>query len=367
MIRYFVYGSVIILVSIIMIWAGPADRFFFTKASFEKTPGDQKKFSQVSAQYSDAHILTSKGREAWSRHVDEAGVEIAYENFKREYKSGKFRRTHFAAHAFGELIYERTGAKGVAICDTTFSFACYHSFFVANIKNNGLAIIPDLEEGCIEKFGPLEVDCVHGIGHGLLQYIGHDEAIAALNECAKLSWQKPLRGCQSGVFMEHNFPTLIDSTGAVSSIREFDISSPYFPCTEVPERFRQACYFEIVDWWYKSGVDFKKIGELCGAIENKKEEGACYLGAGDVAAPQSDYDPALALSYCKEMGNSEGELFCRAGASWGFFSVTERGFFSVPEKRALAPVLCEGLDQDVKRRCGEISSHSGVGEIFSIQ
>jgi len=357
MIRYPIYACVIILVSIILV--GSAGQFFGAKIFFEKTSGDQKKYTKNTAPHSDAPIVSPKGREVWSGHIDAVGLEIAYENFKQEYKSREFGEQHIAAHVLGELIYEKGGVGGAAICDGTFAFGCYHSFFTAAISDNGLGILQEIEDGCIEKFGSLGTGCTHGIGHGILEYMGHERLKDAINECAKLSWQKPLFGCQSGVFMEYNFPTLIGSTGAVSSIRRFDADHPYLPCPEAPERFRQACYFEMPEWWNRSGIDFRKIGKFCGAIVGKKEKNSCYLGAGGIVAPRSNYDTNLAISYCKEMGTSEGELLCRSGTAWAFFSV--------PERRSLVPLLCEGLDTERKRRCVGESDIIGNGEIKSVQ
>jgi len=285
-------------------------------------------------------------RERWSRHMDAAGAERAYEDFKEAYRREHFNDQHLAAHILGELLYEKIGSKGIAVCDSTFSFGCYHSFFGRALSNEGAGIIKALDDACIEKYGPLGVGCQHGIGHGLVEYFGHGELLAALEACQTLSWKKPLFGCKSGVFMEYNLPILVDSSSAIATLREFRAEQPYEPCPSLPEEFRQACYYALGQWWASVvGSDFTKIGTLCRGVLDKEEREACYLGVGNVAAPSSGYNVPGTINACKKMPGAEGELFCRAGASWAFYAI--------PEHRSVALTLCGGLESADEHLCAE--------------
>ena len=279
----------------------------------------------------------------WSYRIDEVGPEQAYEDFKGEYTSQHFSIQHAAAHIIGELLYIKEGIAGIVICDSSFSFGCYHSFFALALGEGGAGIVEDLDRGCIEKNTRGGLGCQHGIGHGLMAYMGPERIADALEACATLAWKEPLLGCQSGVFMEYNFPTNFGLLNlSVTLRRELDAANPYEPCPDLAEKFRQACYYGFARWW---GVvfDHKEMGSLCAVILNSKEKEACYLGIGAAAGPATQFDISETIKKCQKMPNSKGELFCRAGAAWIFFAV--------PEQRSLAPLLCQGLGNDLEKIC----------------
>lgn len=274
--------------------------------------------------------------------IDRLGVLQAYENFKDAYEPHNFKTQHAAAHIFGEVLYESEGIPGVAICDGTFSFGCYHSFFLKALSEQGKEIILEMDRACIEKHGLKGLGCQHGLGHGLIEYMGPGGLLEALDACATLAWKEPFFGCQEGVFMEYNFPTIFDAENSISTIRNIDEERPYDVCPELTQRFRQACYYSLGQWWKKS-FSYEKIGQLCDATVSEKEREACYLGVGSVVASSSSYDVAESISQCKKMPDFVGELVCRAGASWAFFAL--------PEYRPLSPELCKTLKGSSKDVC----------------
>jgi len=210
-----------------------------------------------------------------------------------------------------------------------------------------------MDKACIKKHGPGDTSCQHGIGHGLVEYMGPNGLLKALNLCDTLAWKKPLFGCKSGVFMEYTLPTIIDLENSAPSIRDIDTENPYDVCPELPEKFRQACYYSLGQWW-ETSFGYAKMGQWCGDVISGKERKACYLGVGHVIAPSSNFDVSESITRCKKMPDFEGELICRAGASWGFFIM--------PGYRALSPALCESIGGDSGRRCVQESDLTG-GEI----
>ena len=288
---------------------------------------------------------SAKERAGWSKRMNEIGVEQTYAEFKEENASRHFSIQHFAAHIMGELLYDKKGIKGLTVCDSAFAFGCYHSFFGRALSEQGMEVISDLNNACLEKYGPLGTGCLHGIGHGLVEYIGHNKLVAALNACTMTTQVNPLFGCTSGAFMEYNNPIIITAENIYSDERKLDKSNPHEPCnTIVPEKFRKSCYFEIGLWWKQVfGEDYAKLGKLCQEIINMDYQESCYLGIGTVIAPSSDFDVKESINMCKKMPDDTAELTCRAGASWIFFAV--------PEQRSLAPAVCEGLEENDKNRC----------------
>lgn len=281
-------------------------------------------------------------REKWLGKIEEVGAQRAYEEFKRQFQGKDFNTQHLAGHLFGEVLYQKEGVKGVAFCDETFAYACYHSFFGRAFAEKGLSIVEKMDKECIRKHGPENgVSCQHGIGHGLLENLGSERLVEALEACERTQKTSPIFGCTAGVFMEYNVPIIISQDNAYSKIRELG-SDPDFPCSTLARKYRTSCYHEIVQLWDKY-FDYEKIGSLCAGLDDEKEAGACFSGAGAVAGPSSDYDALKTIEKCKKMPTLKGEMICRSAASWAFYFL--------PEYKALSPKICEGMAADVEFSC----------------
>lgn len=293
---------------------------------------------------SRGNIDAQKEKIKWSKRIDQIGAGDAYKEFKDAYAASNFGIQHTAAHIFGSLLYEKVGLEGITICDSTFAFGCFHSFFGTILADKGLEVIKALDRSCIEKYGPLGTGCQHGIGHGLMEYMGHNNLVKALDACGYTTQKIRKFGCTSGVFMEYNVPLTLGSVEAVTQPREFDLRRPYSPCPDVPDKFQESCYYELGQWWDKIfNSDYVKLGRLCDGVDNRVNRESCFLGVGNVAAPSSEYIVGETINKCRKMPNKRGELICRAGASWSFFAS--------PEYKRLAPDVCKGLMPDNQFTC----------------
>lgn len=308
-------------------------------------------------QSGDGRLNPVAEKKRWTERIQEAGPEIAYREFSEAYADKHFGIQHGAMHIMGELLYETQGIKGLSICDVTFAFGCYHSFFGRAFSEKGLEIIRDLDHACVAKFGPLGTGCQHGIGHGLMEYFGAAKLTTALEHCKETTQLKELFGCTSGVFMEYNVPIIIDANISYTEPRKLNSANPNEPCnTIVAEKFRSSCYYEMPQWWdkvYKR--NYEKIGMLCNDIENVEHQESCFLGIGNVAAPSSEYDVKETIAKCEKMPDSKSMLICRSGSSWSFFSN--------PNYRKLAPQICASLNEEEKSRCAKKSDLIGNNEI----
>lgn len=269
-----------------------------------------------------ANLIIPQERKRWSERIRQVGADQAYQEFKTTYAQRHFGIQHALSHLFGELIYEKEGIHGVAVCDSTFSFGCYHSFFGRAIAEGGTKTLSVLNAACEGKFGSRGTGCQHGIGHGILEYMGHQHLQNALDACTVIQQEQQLFGCTSGVFMEYNVPIIITATTSFVRFREFNVETPYVPCPVLPERFRSSCYHELGQWWDKF-ISYNKIGMLCGAVTNTQEQEACFRGVGNVAAPSSQYDVGETIKKCNEMPPTQARIFCREAASWSFFTAPE--------------------------------------------
>lgn len=293
-------------------------------------------------------------RERLKAQIRREGTTSTYSKLKQELHGKDFRQEHMIVHLFGELLYETDGIKGITVCDDSFAFGCYHSFFGKAIAKQGLDKLKELDHECMERYGPLGLGCPHGIGHGLGEYLGPTKLIDQLEACATLSWQGLLFGCQGGVFMEYNFPVVVDQQNARATTRLYDRNAPYAPCPTIPTRFRRACYLELTAWWQDVlHGDYEAIGALCAGLTNEGERQDCFRGIGYSAAQKLSYTIDETQTACRQVPTTEAEALCRAGAAWSFFAN--------PEYRDQAPKLCEGLSTVFVKLCREKSDLLGTG------
>ena len=297
----------------------------------------------------------AKARNYWGERIDTVGAPHAYEEFKAAYQNGNFGTQHVIAHIFGEILYDKEGIDGLAICDTTFAFGCYHSFFGKALSEHGSTVASELDRVCVSRFGPLGTGCMHGIGHGLMEYFGPTRLVEALEGCLYTTQVKELLGCTSGVFMEHNSPTVFGSDiPPTPSVRTINSVNPYEPCnTIVPEQFKRSCYYEIAAWWDRvSEINLEEIGILCEEIPGAQYRESCYLGFGNITAPKNNYNVERTITTCKLMPTRNGELLCRAGAAWSFWAD--------PRFRTRSPEVCKELTIKEEAYC--IKNSDLIGE-----
>lgn len=248
----------------------------------------------------------------WQNAIREKGGKGSYELFGEAYGEFSVNKQHVYAHLFGEALYKEMGTDGIVVCDSNYNFGCYHSFFGWALMANGLDIITELDQACIEAYGEMGLGCQHGIGHGVIAEVGYDNLDQALDACATLNWQGPIGGCTSGVFMEFNFNTM---NGFAN--RELDERGLYYPCTEVADRFTQACYFEQPAWWHSHlNMDYGKVGELCDAITDEDDSIACFWGTGNIIAGADASDLDNISAECDLMPTEDGRYRCTEGATW---------------------------------------------------
>jgi hypothetical protein len=84
--------------------------------------------------------------------------------------------THRIGHNIGYVQYEQKGLKGIYDCTTDFRNACEHAIVVQALILSGPQALIDVAKVCSEGPGGITayVHCFHGVGHGLMAYLGYD-------------------------------------------------------------------------------------------------------------------------------------------------------------------------------------------------
>lgn len=278
----------------------------------------------------------------WGERIDVVGAAGAYEEFKKEYGPKPFEEQHLAAHLFGAELYRKVGVRGIAVCDTSFAFGCFHSFFGRALADLGTGAIAALDAECAARLGDAAAGCQHGIGHGIMEYYGSDLG-SALTACHSTKQKNPLYGCSSGVFMEYNVPILIDGDSVRTEPRKFSIADPFEPCRTVPDDFQESCHYELPQWWSKYVPEFKKIGQLCAGALRDIAVSSCYKGIGNIVGPVNNYKAQAMIADCNELPGRAGVVLCLSTAAWGFHAI--------PELANHARELCAGFTTKEQELC----------------
>ena len=101
--------------------------------------------------------------EQWAERIQDVGGKAAYVELSNSISGLSPQLQHVAAHAFGEALYDVEGTKGLAVCDSNYSFGCYHEFLGRAIAALGLSSVNDLNQGCVDALGSGALSCQHGV------------------------------------------------------------------------------------------------------------------------------------------------------------------------------------------------------------
>lgn len=289
---------------------------------------------------------------AWEGVIRDKGGHEAYQQLADEIQHLEPSVQHERAHAFGRALYAAEGKGGLSVCDSRFSFGCFHEFLGSAIAAEGLRVVPELNEGCVQALTTSPLSCQHGIGHGVLAFLGYEdtELREALSVCKELPYNDVIGGCYGGVFMEYNMRTML---GTEARIRPAEDDSLLYPCNALDEPYVQPCYFWQSQWWrntldWTRSLDpllvYARMGELC------REAGAqyaraCFEGIGNNLPPDALFEAARARDLC-DAAASEGHdrIYCRSMAA-NSLGVGGSG------KKGDAEAVCTDLSGDEKTYC----------------
>lgn len=272
----------------------------------------------TSESYSDAD--PAYNATYWKSQIEAQGSVAAFALFKERNEKAPSERKHFSAHVFGAMLAETKGVEGITACDASFGFGCYHGFFSKIISTGGEAFVQKLDQACVATYGPFGTGCQHGIGHGILEYVGYQRIADALALCKQTTQKVPLLGCTSGVFMEYFSPLLERDGVLVQGTRSFDVNHPLAPCDTVLDEYKESCFFELGHWLYTTQrqSDSARPGVVCAEVPLASRP-YCFLGLGDSAGPANRYNIAEATAYCDQF-TGDARTYCRAGVSWSMFA-----------------------------------------------
>lgn len=241
-------------------------------------------------------------------------------------------------------------------CTELFQSGCYHGVVQAYMAYEGtdsarVAAICQQTPG-ISTNNWLRFQCVHGLGHGLLQTYTMNLP-RALDGCDKLGNWFDTESCYGGAFMEfivggrgqshHPHATVVKDTAAMDhegmdhanmdhagmnqeekSWPDFKVRKPgdlLYPCSELGDKYQRACYQMQAGLMVEQvGMNFDRVAAGCDTAP-EAVRATCYQGIGTYVSGLTTRDPARASKLCSE-GSTRYMAWCFVGVVKNFVDVT---------------------------------------------
>lgn len=250
----------------------------------------------------------------WKGIIDEVGPAKAYENLKSTMAKWTYSKAHQTLHVFGVALYEKFGLEGMNYCDGYQSFGCFHGFVASYLSDKGLSALNETTKICPRNQPLAESTCLHGIGHGLVDYLGKSHLNEAFRYCQKIG-SMTYRGCPQGVIMEYFIPI---HRQAQMEYSEFDENKLFGPCSELDGEFQKYCYtFVPLFYWPNTVIaDPAKAESYCQTINQQLQQNMCLVSIGIRLSSKHDFDLESAWTNCSQMKALKSQVYCSVGVQW---------------------------------------------------
>ena len=239
---------------------------------------------------------------------------------------------HEYAHGIGIEAYGRSTdiAATFAACGDGYSSGCRHGVIQAYFESRDQVTQPEVEALC-QPFKSSTASrwvlfqCVHGMGHGLTMYHGHDLP-RALTDCDLLSDGWDRESCYGGAFMENvinattpNHPATMLAMHSMhhasgSTFKAIDPADPLYPCSIMAERYLHACY--QMQTSVILNLNHGDIGDAAKSCERAPGamRAVCFQSLGRDATSYTNRDPQKTADLCNKAGDADRPA-CYFGAT----------------------------------------------------
>ncbi len=250
---------------------------------------------------------------------------------------------HELSHIVGNSLYNKLGVDGIAVCDPTFAFGCYHGVTEEMLLDLGKNAIPTIESRCLQLFPnqlALIASCIHGTGHGLLTWENLDVQ-KSLVDCDLLQPQGRIY-CYDGVFMENSFSSPAP-----------DVKDPWKLCSSVDEKYHHVCakyhmysFGKTVNW------DFSEMAKSCEMAPSSVLRSSCFSGLGFFVANTAQGDLYKIRNGCGFAASEDGKYTCKMNAA---IEVIFQGYY---DWSSISSALCDDLSGEWKSECQKKTSET---------
>ena len=228
---------------------------------------------------------------------------------------------HEYAHGLGIEAYGKSpDIVGIfAACGDGYSSGCRHGVIQAYFESRNQVTQPEVEALC-QPFKSATASrwvlfqCVHGMGHGLTMFHGHDLP-RALTDCDLLSDGWDRESCYGGAFMEsvinatapHHPATMLAMQGhhhmAATTFKALDPADPLYPCSIMAERYLHACY--QMQTSVMLNLNHGDIGDAARSCERAPAQvrSVCFQSLGRDITSYTARDPKKTADLCDKAGD----------------------------------------------------------------
>jgi hypothetical protein len=233
-------------------------------------------------------------------------------------------------------------------CNELFQSGCYHGVIQAFFAYHGTDSVRVVglcrDTPGISGNGWLRFQCVHGIGHGLVQTYTMNLP-HALAGCDMLGNAWDSESCYGGAFMEfivggrgqshhphpvakpgdsmpgmdHDHAAMVADTWPAFKARR--PTDQLYPCSVLGDRYQRACYQMQAGLIAEvTGLDFARVAAVCDTAPEAWRK-ACYQGIGTYVSGVTARDPSESIRMCS-LGAPRYRPWCFVGLVKNFVDVT---------------------------------------------
>jgi hypothetical protein len=225
-------------------------------------------------------------------------------------------RAHEYAHGIGIEAYGKSPdiIATFAACGDAYSSGCRHGVIQAYFESRQQVTQPEVEALCQPFKGADQsrwvlFQCVHGMGHGLTMFHGHDLP-RALTDCDLLREGWDRESCYGGAFMEsvinattpHHPASQLAAQGhhrtTATTFKAIEPKDPLYPCSIMADRYLHACY--QMQTSVMLNLNHGDIGHAARSCERApaKIRSVCFQSLGRDATSYSARDPQKTVDLC---------------------------------------------------------------------
>lgn len=251
---------------------------------------------------------------------------------------------HVYAHAIGIAAGRASGADvagAFTSCTVIFQSGCYHGVIQAYFENVRAVDTATVNGLCSSHSTPsadqwLRFQCVHGMGHGLTMFYGHNLP-RALEGCDLLRAAWDRESCYGGAFMEnvvnatapdhasHALRAHADARahGGAAPFKALDATDLHYPCSIMAQRYLVACYkMQTSVMLHFTHGDIAAAARSC-LHAPRPLRPVCYQGLGREISAYSRRVHAEAIRLCA-FARAEYQRWCHVGVVKNFIDLTAK-------------------------------------------
>ena len=255
------------------------------------------------------------------------------------------RNCHQIVHDLGNDAVVWYGDVGTAL--TYEGSACWSGYYhgvveyaLGQFDNTELeAQLPRFcSEVATRRYSFDHFNCVHGLGHGIMQILGGD-LFATVPYCEVFSDPWEDSSCMNGALMEN---MILGQQGTPTYLRTDDL---VYPCNAIPELYVADCFATQTSWMlHNTGYDtagFYEVFTICNGVRADMV-GNCYRALGRDVSSSYYQDPATIVRLCS-LGLPAYQSDCYIGAATNTIYNNHNTI--------QATLICESIRESMRQAC----------------